>query len=331
MPKTVAQKTKILALARLFRERTDEAHGMSVQEIIAALDEEGIAAERKSIYGDIAALCDSGMDIIKVREGGHTEYRLVSREFELAELKLLVDSVQASKFITPKKSDELISKLSALTSARESRQLRRQVYVSGRVKTMNESIYYSVDKIHAAIRDNCQISFLYYDWNERKEKVYRHNARTYEISPFVLTWSDDNYYLIAFDSAAGKIKHYRVDKMERLGITDKMREGHGHFDGIDMAQYSHEMFGMYGGKSEAVTLRCKNDLARIVIDRFGRDITLRPEDDGYFLVTVRVYVSVHFLTWVMNFAPDMTVCAPEWVRRDMVSLLEQIKAQYTKE
>lgn len=331
MPKTVAHKTKILSLARLFRSRTDEERGMTLQEIIAALDEEGIAAERKSIYGDIAALCDIGMDIVMVREGGRCEYRLVSREFELAELKLLVDSVQASKFITPKKSDELISKLSSLTSSRQSRQLRRQVYVSGRVKTMNESVYYSVDKIHTAIRDNCRISFLYFDWNERKEKIYRHNAKTYEISPFMLTWSDDNYYLIAYDSEAGKIKHYRVDKMERLNIVDKSRDGHEHFDGIDMGQYSHEMFGMYGGKSEAVTLRCKNELARIIVDRFGKDVVLRPEDDGYFLVTVRVYVSVHFLTWVMNFTPDMTVCAPEWVRRDMVDLLEQIKAQYTKE
>lgn len=331
MPKSTNQKIKILALERLFRARTDEDHGLSVQEIISALDGEGICAERKSIYDDIAALCDFGLDIIKVREGQRTEYRLASREFELAELKLLVDSVQASRFITPKKSDELISKLSALTGERFGRQLKRQVFVSGRVKTMNESIYYSVDKIHSAIRDNKMISFLYFDWNEKKEKVYRHSGATYTVSPFLLTWSDENYYLIAYDSAAARLKHYRVDKMERLSVTDLLREGHDAMKGVDMAQYSREMFGMYGGKSESVTLRCSNRLARVIIDRFGRELTLRPDGEDAFLVTVRVYVSVHFLTWVMSFAPDMTILSPACVREEAHRLAKTITEQYEKE
>lgn len=331
MPKSTAQKKKIPALERIMQRYTDEEHGLTVQEIIGALEEEGICAERKSVYDDIETLCDLGMDIVKIREKGRTEYRLVSREFELAELKLLVDSVQASKFITPKKSDELISKLSSLASERESRQLARQVYVSGRVKTMNESIYYSVDKIHAAIRDNRKISFLYCDRNEKKEKVYRHGGRTYVISPFVLTWSDENYYLIAYDSDAEKIKHYRVDKMERLEITELMRDGHESFADFDMARYSREMFGMYGGRNETVTLRCRNTLSGAVIDRFGEDILFRPDGTEHFLVTVRVYVSVHFLTWVMNFAPDITVCKPESVRGDMLRLAQTVMEQYKQE
>lgn len=331
MPKTAMQKTRILTLARLFSDETDEDHGISVPEIVSRLDEVGIPAERKSVYDDIAALKDFGMDIVMTRENGRTDYRLVSRDFELAELKLLVDAVQASKFITPTKSDELIAKLSRLTSERQSRQLRRQVYVSGRVKTMNESIYYSVDTIHTAIRTNKKISFLYFNINEKKEKTYRHGGDRYVISPFELTWYDDNYYLVAYDSAAAKIKHYRVDRMERLKVTEEDREGNDLFARFDMAQYSKAMFGMYGGREELVTLRAKNYLSGAVIDRFGGGVTLRRADGDHFDVTVRVTVSVHFFAWIMGFAPDMTVIAPDTVRDEMVATLEKTLQLYGKE
>lgn len=322
MSKAAMQKTRILTLWRLFSEETDEERGLSVGEIISRFAEVGITAERKSVYDDVAALQDFGLDIAKVREGNRTEYRLLSRDFELAELKILVDAVQAAKFITPKKSDELIAKLSGLTSRRKSNELARFVYVSDRAKSMNESVYYAVDTIHSAIRDNRKVSFLYYDLNEKKEKVFRHGGMTYVVSPYGLTVDDGKYYLIAYDSAAGKLKHYRVDKTQRLEVCDEIRDRSEEYRDLNVAKYATEHFGMFGGEETLVTMRCENRLAQIVLDRFGSDVQLRPADADHFEFSVRIVVSVHFLTWALSLAPEMTVVSPQKVVTEMRSLIE---------
>ena len=328
MPKTSEQKRKILELCRIFEERTDDEHGMTAAELIGALDECGVPAERKSLYGDIDALRDFGMDIVSVREGQRTEYRLVSRTFELAELKLLVDAVQASRFITPKKSDMLISKLSSLASRYEALSLRRQVYSSGRIKTMNESIYLSVDKLHSAIRMNKKVSFLYYELNTSKQKVFRHGGKLYRVSPCALAWEDENYYLAAYDSVDGIMKHYRVDKMERLSVTDEARDGSAQFERFDMGVYSNKTFGMYGGREETVTLRCENKLANVMIDKFGFDTAFSNITDTHFDMRVKVFVSPVFLTWIMNFGADVTVLSPESVKNELTALASDVLAQY---
>lgn len=311
---------------------TDEENGLTLAEIISALDKHGIETERKSLYNDIEVLRAFGLDIER-RKGKDVRYYVVSRDFELPELKLLVDAVQSAKFITHKKSNELIGKIERLTSRHKARQLQRQVFVSNRIKTINESIYYTVDYIHEAINNNVQISFQYFDWNEKKEKVLRHDGQTYRISPWALTWDDENYYMIGFDSESNKIKHYRVDKMEKISITNEKRDGSKFFKNFDMALYSKQIFGMYGGKEEWVVLRCKNHLSGVMIDRFGQDIAFtstcdKNYTDTHFEIRVKVYVSPLFLSWIMNFGADVTILAPDSVKDEFVQLAQSALEQY---
>ena len=248
MPRSDKQKLKLMYLIKLFEERTDVSHGLSMTDIIEALSEEGITAERKSIYADISALNEFGFDIVKDKEGKACVYKLVERDFEIAELKLLVDAVQSSKFITESKSNKLIKKIEGLASNNEAKSLHRQVYVANRIKTTNESVYYNVDDIQKAISENHKVSFQYFQWNPNKEKELRHNGMRYEISPWALTWDDENYYMVGYDSKERKIKHYRVDKMLKIEImADSKMEGKALFKDMDMAVYSKKIFGMFGG------------------------------------------------------------------------------------
>lgn len=328
MARSANQKQKLLHLIKLFSERTDEEHGLSLAEIIASLDSAGIVAERKSLYDDFEVLRVAGYDIDKRQEKSTTVYFLASRTFELPELKLLVDAVQSTKFITANKSNKLISKIESLASEHQAHSLQRQVYVSSRIKTMNESIYYTVDDIHRAIGENVQISFQYFEWNTKKEKVLRHSGKIYRVSPWGLAWEDENYYLIAYDTDAGKIKHYRVDKMTKLKVLTDKRDGAQTFGDFDMGNYSKKTFAMFGGKEELVVLRCANDLANIIIDRFGRDITIIPRDEGHFDVTVKVAVSPHFLSWLMTFPHRVKIEGPEWVKEEYIKLAEEALKEY---
>lgn len=207
-------------------------------------------------------------------------------------------------------------------------QLQRQVHVLGRIKTMNESIYYTVDYIHDAINQNKKVSFKYFEWNENKQKELRHEGKVYLVSPWALTWNDENYYLIAYDSESEKIKHYRVDKMLSIELVDEKRDGSKLFADFDMALYSKRTFGMYGGREENVTLRCKNSLAGKMIDRFGQDVTFIKADSEHFELHVRVHISPLFLTWLMNFGGDVTVVSPDLVRKELVKLASDCISQY---
>lgn len=328
MPKSSNQKLKLIYLMKILLERTDEEHGMTTADIIAALAAQGISAERKSIYDDIEALRLFGIDIIKNQNGRGTDYRVVSRDFEMPELKLLVDAVQSSKFITRKKSDELIKKIEGFASIHEARQLHRQVYVANRIKTMNESIYLTVDKIHSAITLNKKITFQYFEWSPKKEKILRHGGALYSVSPWALTWDDENYYLIAYETSSGKIKHYRVDKMLKISVTDDEREGKDLFDGFDMALYSKKTFGMFGGKEETVRLRCKNRMANIIIDRFGAESIISCVDSEHFEITVKVAISPVFFSWLMNFGSDIKIISPQSVIEDFKNLAREALEQY---
>ena len=221
MAKGPNQKLKLLYLYQILLQKTDEEHKMSMDELLAALSRCGVAAERKSIYSDIAALQDFGLDVVMQRGPGGGYY-VASRDFELPELKLLVDAIQCSRFITEKKSNELIKKIESLASEPQARALQRQVYVSDRVKTLNESIYYNIDTLHNAISEGVQITFQYFEWvldfskAQRIQKRYRKDGALYQVSPWALTWDDENYYMVAYDSASDSIRHYRVDKMEHI-------------------------------------------------------------------------------------------------------------------
>ncbi len=328
MAKTANQKLKILYLMQILLMYTDEEHAISMNEIIEKLAACDIRAERKSIYSDIESLRTFGMDIIGEQREHAYCYYVGNRQFELAELKLLVDSVQSAKFITTKKSSELIKKIEGLASKYEAGQLQRQVFVTERIKTMNESIYYNVDAIHAAIAQNRQIRFQYFQWNVKKEMELRHDGAWYQVSPWALTWDDENYYLIAYDDAEGKIKHFRVDKMLHISSVDKKREGRDAFRECDMASYTKKMFGMYGGREETVRLRCDNYLSGAIVDRFGKDVNLRADDEDHFIARVRVAVSPQFLHWVMALGGGAKIIGPDSVVQDAKEEIDRLSRQY---
>lgn len=305
------QKLKLHYLAKILTAKTDEQHGLTMPQIIDELARYDISAERKSVYSDFAVLEDIlGWEIICTHDGRQHYYHLNSRLFELAELKLLVDAIQSSKFITLKKSKELIGKLEEFASSYEAKELQRQVFVQNRIKTMNESIYYSVDAIYSAIENNHKVSFQYYNWNIKKEMELRHDGAFYTVSPWALSWDDENYYLIAYDSEADMIKHYRVDKMLHISETEEKREGRKLFKSFDLAAYAKKSFGMFSGEEELVKLVVDNNMAGVVIDRFGRDVTFLPKNKTTSYVHVSVAVSDAFFGWIFGLGGGVKIAGP---------------------
>lgn len=307
------QKVKLLYLMKILLEKSDENHFLSTAQLLEELRQYGIEAERKSIYGDIQALRIFGLDIELVpgRNGG---YYIADRTFQLAELKLLVDSVQACKFISERKTRSLIHKLESLTSQYQAKSLHRQVYVQNRIKTMNESVYYNVDAIHNAINQDRQIRFRYFDYTVEKLKQYRRNGEYYVVSPLALLWEDEKYYLIGYDEQAGYNKHYRVDKMSGIELLSVERVGTKTFCCEELSLYSRKVFSMFGGEEEQVTMAFHNKLAGVVLDRFGKDTQLFPEEDGYFQITVRLQLSPQFYGWVFSLGSEVRILSPDYVR-----------------
>ena len=328
MPKGKNQKFKLYRLGEIMLEKTDLDHYITMPEILQSLEAYDITADRKSIYNDLRDLEEFGIYVEGESIGKGYHYHVVDRPFELPELKLLVDAIQSSKFITKRKSNGLIKKLEKLLSKYEASKLQRQVYVSDRIKTMNESIYYTVDSIHTAISENRKIKFQYYQWNVKKEMELRRNGEYYHISPWGLSWDDENYYMIGFDSKAGIIKHYRVDKMLRLQITNEERDGKNVLEDLNMAEYSKKSFGMFGGEEETVTLVVKNDLAGVIIDRFGKDVIFVPDGKDKFKVNVKVQVSPQFLGWVISIGEGIKITGPENVVDKMKAEVDRLVRQY---
>ncbi len=329
MPKGTNQKFKLYRLAQIMLEKTDDEHYITMPEIMASLSEYDVTADRKSIYADLRDLSVLGVEVEGEPIGNRYHYHVVNRPFELPELKLLVDAIQSSKFITEKKSNTLIKKLEKLVSKYDAQKLQRQVYVSGRIKTMNESIYYTVDSIHNAISENKKIRFQYYQWNVKKEMELRHNGAWYHISPWGLSWDDENYYLVGYDSDAEMIKHYRVDKMLHIKLSNESREGKEHFKKLDMADYAKKSFGMFGGKEQTVKLLVKNSLAGVIIDRFGKNVMLIPADDEHFTVNVDVHVSRQFLGWIFSLGEDIKIVGPDVVVDQMKMEAARLIKQYS--
>ncbi|MBE5947481.1 MAG: WYL domain-containing protein [Lachnospiraceae bacterium] len=330
MAKSADQKRKILYLAEIFKEYTDEEHAITMKDILQKLDENGISAERKSIYDDIETLrVVLGMNIEGTSVGGGYEYRLLNHDFELAELKLLVDAIQSSKFITAKKSNELITKLEKLASRYEAGQLQRQVFVTDRIKAVNEHILYNVDALHVAINSNRKIDFDYYEWNTAKKFELRANGEKRGISPWALVWDNENYYLVAYDSDAESIKHYRVDKMRSIECTHEKRDGKETFDRFNTAVYARKMFGMFGGDEMKVGLLCDNKLVGVIIDRFGTDISIIPQKDcDKFKTTVTVQLSNQFLAWVFSLGGGVQIVSPTEVVEEMKKAAVRLAKQY---
>ena len=328
MAKSPNQKQKLLLIRQFLEQNTDEEHPASTAEIIAYLASAGVSAERKSIYDDLTTLENFGLDVVRVRRGNVTEYYIGRRDFQLPELRLLVDSVQSSRFLTRKKSLELIAKIEKLTSVHQARGLRRQVWVKNRIKSMNESIYYLVDDLHAAIDDNEKIRFHYFQYDPRRERQLRHGGAWYEISPWALLWDSENYYLVGYDAAAGIIKHFRVDKILDLRRTGEKRDGAEVFANVDMSAYANAHFGMFSGNTTPVRMEFDNALAGAVIDRFGTETMLVPAGEGRFSVTANVAVTEPFFGWLCTFGDGARITAPASAVSAMREHIRKIMAQY---
>ncbi len=328
MAKSSKQKLKLLYLLRFLMQYSDEEHPLSTAQLIAELAENGISAERKSIYADIEELRLFGIDIIQVK-GKNGGYYIGERDFELPELKLLVDSVQSSKFITQEKTYKLIKKIENLAGVYDGQLLQRQVYVKNRVKSMNESIYYAVDAVSDAINQNKKIRYRYFEYTVDKERRFRHDGAFYEVSPFALIWDDENYYMLAWDSDSEKLKHYRVDKMSDVSITETKREGTEAFENVDMSAYTKTVFGMFGGEEQRVKIRFANHLVGVVLDRFGRDTIIIKDGEEHFTVSINVVVSHQFFAWIFGFGEEAEIISPENVRNEMKSHAEAVVKKYT--
>lgn len=324
------QKLKLFTLNRILEEHTDDKHGLKMSRILDLLREHGIDAERKSIREDIEALQTLGVDVGTEGENAKL-YKLFSREFELFEIKLLVDSIQTSKFLPQDKTNALVKKLMKLCSMHERRTLERQVIVSNRAKNLNTRIHYSMDKIHLAIAENKQISFKYFDYDIEKKRIYRKKGENYHLSPFAMIYTDDNYYLLAFDADKEEVRPFRVDRMESVNILKADRLGHEAYKAIDMSRYTNYTFSMYGGEIEHVTLQFQNRLMNAVIDRFGTDIHPRKVDKSHFEITVPVAVSQQFFGWLFGLGKMVRIVGPESVRQQMQKALLDLGARYEEE
>lgn len=327
MPRVFNQKIKILYLMRIFLEQTDEEHPMSVKELIAYLNSLGISAERKTVYDDIETLRNFGMDILNRREHPAGFY-LASREFELPELRLLVDAVQSSRCITNGKSRQLIRKLESLASVYESRQLRRQGFAENRIRTINENVYYSIDMIQRALTEDRQISFQYCEWTVEKKLRPENEGERYSVSPWGLVWQNEEYYLITYDEKCGRVKQYQVDKLQQIRIEKEVRRGREFFENYDIGELTSRTFGMFGGREVTICLEAHNRLVGVVLDRFGRDIMIHRKDPEHFKTLVRVNISDQFFGWIARLGPDAVIASPDEVCDKYREFLEKSLSNY---
>lgn len=332
MPKSSGQKLKLLYLRDILLKRTDDNHGMTATEIIDALSEFNIKSERKSLYDDISSLQMYGLDIEKIKSNT-TRYYVASRDFELAELKLLVDAIQSSKFITRKKSMELIGKIEGLVSNFQGKELKRDVFITNRVKGLNEKIYYVVDTLQTAISNDRKVSFLYMKWDIGQGanivKTARRDGKRYVISPIWLCWDDENYYMIGYDSEADKIKNYRVDKIESVEVLEDKREPNDEIQKFDGAEYTRKIFSMYGGEEFEVTMLVNNELVGVIADRFGDDIFIVKENNNQFRFSAKISISSQFYAWVFGLGGGVKILSPQRVVDGFKEHLNSVNNNYS--
>ena len=320
------QKLKLLYLKQFFEEKTDENHSATMADIITYLKARGVDAERKSIYTDLDALASYGMEVRDEDKERNKIYRLSEREFELREIKMISDSIASSKFLSEKMSEALIMKLGKLVSEHQRKDVRRQVHVLGRAKTMNNSALNAVDHIHAAIAADITIHFKYYHYNLKLEREYVRKGEILEASPWALLYDNDNYYLLAY--IGDDFRTFRVDRMASVVKGDNKRQGREAFEKMDMSSYSKATFGMYSGKQEMVTMVFHNRMIDTAIDKFGKDIMLQKVDEKHFQVTVPIAVSPQFFAWVFGLGDYVSIQGPDEVVDQMKAMLEKVRNRY---
>lgn len=324
MPRSEYQKLKLFYIIEIFCKFTDEKHHITVGEIINMLAEMGIKAERKSIYRDMEMMGELGYEIVQIHNK-RFEYYLANREFTTEELKMIVDAIQTSKFITKKKTEELIRKLEGLTTMYDSDYLERPIFNADRTKTLSEAIYCNIDTIHKAMRKNVEITFMYFDWDVNKKRVFRHNKKVYCLSPWSLVWYNENYYVLGYNSEYKKIQHFRVNRMANIKLTDDEREGRKSVKKISVTEYAKSYFNTETGKSECVVLKCDKSTANAVIDKFGTNIKFVPQKDKKgFYVTVETVVNASFFAWVFMFGGRIKIESPKETAEKLTEMAKKI-------
>lgn len=321
------RRSRILYIYKMLLEETDDQHPLTIPQIVSKLHSLGIEAERRTVYEDIEALRTFGLDIIYQKEKNHNYY-IGARSFELAELKLLADAVQSSRFITPKKSEQLIKKLQSLTSQEQAKELSRQIYITNRVKSPNEQIFYNVDALHKAIDAGKQITFQYMEYGFDKKLHPRRDGELYHASPYLLSWDDENYYLIAWHDRYESLSHFRVDKMANIAITTDDCRPLTH--PLDAAEYARRTFGMFPGEPVKVEIWFDAGLIGVVIDRFGADVFISSSDEIGFTVSIDATISPAFLAWLIQFGDKAKILSPESIKDDLMKLLDKIMCLYKK-
>ncbi len=315
-------KERLIELLKLLYTATDENHQLSTSEIVTHFAEQGVPTDRSTVKADIDVLNNCGIEILATK-GTQMRYFFSDRQFELAELKLLVDAVESSKFITAKKSDILVKKLMTLAGENSAKELERHLYTAGRIKPENESIFYAVDIIHRAINSGMQIAFVYYEYATDKNLVPRHDGEPYIFSPYAMLYNEDKYYVLGYSEHHGKIITFRVDRMKAPDILDMSIVPRP--ENFDPVNYTVNIFSMYDGETNDVTLICRNELMNYVIDRFGDDVRTEITDEEHFTATVEVSVSQTFFAWVFQFAGGIRITGPAAVKEQYHQMLEKAK------
>lgn len=312
-------------LQKIFLEKTDKTHFIRMPEILAELEKKGVTADRRTIYTNISLLEAVDFHIEGVQEKGNYKYHLPERTFDSNELKILIDSVAASKFLTEKKSRELIKKLKTLGSTFDNESFNRRVLLDKRVKSMNDRIFKNLDSIYAAISTNSQITFQYMRWNPQRKFDLLRSGKEFAASPYAVSMNDDNYYLIAYDARTKGLRHYRIDKMQSIKLTYETREGKEHFETFDMVEYSKKAFGMFAGKEETISIEAPNQLAGVFIERFGDSARIRPslERKNFFVARMTVYTSIQFYGWLLGLGKEVKILSPDSVREEYIKYLNE--------
>ena len=330
MAKSDGQKMRLFALKEILEQETDEKHGITMARILELLKMRGHTVERKSVYDDLRAFRDAEVLDIVGPQGKDREYAVIGRDFDPDEVKLLVNAVQASKFLSDAKTKTLVKKLKKLCSRHEAATLQRQVIVTNRVKSMNTRMQYNVDPLYQAMELGFMVSFKYFDYelnkNFEKQRRYMRKGEPYVVSPWSMVYNDDNYYLLAY--VDGKFKHFRVDKMDDVRVTTIKREGIDEFAAIDKEHYTNYTFNMYGGEVQKVTIVFQNRMLSTVLDRFGHSVMASPVDKSHFRITVPVAVSDQFYGWVFGLGNYVTIVGPESVKEGMKKALAKVTKRY---
>ena len=301
------KKSRILYVKRFLEEQTDETHPATVTDILGYLADLGIAAHRRTVMLDMEQLMEAGEDIV-CNKGRNNQYFMGDRCLELQELKLLIDAVQASKFLTVKRSRALIGKLLTFASAYQADSLKSGLYLEKQVKPNNEMAYLTADLLLTAINTKHRVRFLYWEYGPDKKKTYKHGRRVYELSPWAFVWDSDKYYIIGYSNTHGMAAKFRVDRIARPKLTELPAIPAP--KDFDLAAYARSVFQMYDGPLLDVTLKCRNELMKAIIDRFGENVNTEIADEKHFIAKVGVEASKTFFGWVFASGGAVEITAP---------------------